>query len=143
MSGSTARIPNDGESANARYVGHILFQVTERVDLERLRERAQATLDDVLRADDPDAHFASSARGLSNCPSGAAGGSLGEIGRGDTVPEFERAVFATPANSFCPTLVETRFGFHIVRVFRKAAGAHPPVRAGRGHRPQCDVAGVG
>lgn len=104
------------------HVSHILFQVTGRVDLERLRDRAQATLDDVLRADDPDAHFASCARTLSNCPSGAAGGSLGEIGRGDTVPEFERAVFATPANSFCPTLVETRFGLHIVRVFAKQPG---------------------
>ncbi len=103
-------------------VGHVLFQVTQRVDFEALRGRAQQALDEVLRADDPDARFASYARTLSNCPSGADGGSLGEIGRGDTAPEFERAVFATPANSFCATLVQTRFGFHIVRVFGKHAG---------------------
>ena len=52
------------------HVSHILFQVTGRVDLERLRDRAQATLDDVLRADDPDAHFASCARTLSNLSHG-------------------------------------------------------------------------
>jgi peptidyl-prolyl cis-trans isomerase C len=117
-------------------VRHILFQVTERVDLERLRAKAQKTLDEILRADDPDARFALHARTLSNCPSGAQGGDLGEIGRGDTVPEFEHAVFAAPANSVCPALVETRFGFHVIRVLGKSAGeilpferAHAQIRS--------------
>ncbi|MGV7244642.1 peptidylprolyl isomerase, partial [Caballeronia sp. M23-90] len=49
-------------------------------------------------------------------------GALGEIGRGDTVAEFERAVFAAPAGTLCPALVETEFGFHIVRVHEKSPG---------------------
>ena len=66
--------------------------------------------------------FAHFARTLSNCPSGVDGGALGEIGRGDTVPAFERAVFAVPAGTLCPVLVETELGFHIVRVHEKSPG---------------------
>jgi peptidyl-prolyl cis-trans isomerase C len=104
-------------------VSHILFQVTERVDLVALRERARQTLDDLLHAaDDVELRFVDTARKLSNCPSAVDGGALGEIGRGDTVAEFERAVFAAPAGTLCPTLVETEFGFHIVRVHEKSRG---------------------
>lgn len=107
-------------------VSHILFQVTESVDLAALRQRAQQTLDDLLHADDLDLRFAHLARSLSNCPSGIDGGSLGEIGRGDTVAAFERAVFAAPAGTLCPVLVETEFGFHIIRVHDKSPGSVLP-----------------
>jgi peptidyl-prolyl cis-trans isomerase C len=104
-------------------VSHILFQVTERVDLAALKTRAQQTLDELLAASaDLELRFVDRARTLSNCPSGIDGGALGDLGRGDTVPEFEHAVFATPANTLCPTLVETRFGLHIVRVHEKTPG---------------------
>jgi peptidyl-prolyl cis-trans isomerase C len=103
-------------------VSHILFQVTAKVDLEALRQRAQQTLDELLDADDLDLRFAHFACTLSNCPSGVDGGALGEIGRGDTVAAFERAVFAAPAGTLCPVLVETEFGFHIVRVHEKSPG---------------------
>ena len=39
------------------------------------------------------ADFASLAKKHSQCPSGRSGGSLGEFGRGDMVPEFDRVVF--------------------------------------------------
>jgi peptidyl-prolyl cis-trans isomerase C len=104
-------------------VSHILFQVTGRVDLAALRQRAQQTLDELpLAADGLELRFAHFARTLSNCPSGVDGGALGEIGRGDTVPAFERAVFAVPAGTLCPVLVETELGFHIVRVHEKSPG---------------------
>jgi peptidyl-prolyl cis-trans isomerase C len=37
------------------------------------------------------------------------------------VPEFERAVFGA-SEGILPTLVKTRYGFHIVRVDRHVAG---------------------
>jgi len=93
-------------------VSHILFQVTERVDLDELLQAP----------DNLELRFVHLARTLSNCPSSVDGGALGEIGRGDTVPAFERAVFAMPAGTLCPALVETEFGFHIVRVHEKTPG---------------------
>ena len=107
-------------------VSHILFQVTERVDLAALRQRAQQTLDELLHAGDLELRFVHSARTLSNCPSGVDGGALGEIGRGDTAEAFERAVFAAPAGTLCPVLVETEFGFHIIRVHEKLPGSVLP-----------------
>ena len=73
---------------------HILFQVTPGVNLDMLRAHAKVVLDELMA--DP-SRFAEVAREQSNCPSAAVGGSLGQLGRGDTVPEFERAVFALPA----------------------------------------------
>lgn len=100
-------------------VDHILFQVTPQIQLEALRGLAQDTLN-MLMADP--AQFAEQARSLSNCPSGAVGGSLGQLTRGDTVPEFERAVFAMQASELLPRLLETRYGLHIVRVNRRIEG---------------------
>jgi peptidyl-prolyl cis-trans isomerase C len=94
-------------------VSHILFQLTPRVDVMRLRARAGEILNDLLAAGA--ASFADFARRYSNCLSGRQGGALGIIERGDTVPEFERAVFDLPAHTLVDRLIETRHGFHIVK----------------------------
>ncbi|CUI60584.1 peptidylprolyl isomerase [Achromobacter xylosoxidans] len=98
---------------------HILFQVTPGVNLDMLRAHAGAVLADLLA--DPSG-FAEVARRQSNCPSAAVGGNLGQLGRGDTVPEFEKAVFALPAGGLLPQVLETRHGLHIVRVTRRIEG---------------------
>ncbi len=105
-----------GELAEA---SHILFQVTPGVDLDALRKHAGVVLADLL--ENP-ALFAQCAKANSNCPSSEAGGSLGQITRGATVPEFERAVFAAEPGRIIPRLVETRFGLHIILVGRKLDG---------------------
>lgn len=98
---------------------HILFQVTPGVNLDMLRAHASAVLADLLA--DPST-FAEVARRQSNCPSAAVGGNLGQLGRGDTVPEFEKAVFALPAGGLLPQVLETRHGLHVVRVTRRIEG---------------------
>ncbi|MEC6411488.1 peptidylprolyl isomerase [Achromobacter xylosoxidans] len=98
---------------------HILFQVTPGVNLDMLRAHAGAVLADLLA--DPSG-FAEVARRQSNCPSATVGGNLGQLGRGDTVPEFEKAVFALPAGGLLPQVLETRHGLHIVRVTRRIEG---------------------
>ncbi|WP_050873230.1 peptidylprolyl isomerase [Comamonas testosteroni] len=98
---------------------HILFQVTPDVNLDLLRAHAELILKELLA--DP-SRFAEVAREQSNCPSAAVGGSLGQLGRGDTLPEFERTVFALPAGCLAPQLVQTRHGLHIVRVLRHIEG---------------------
>lgn len=98
---------------------HILFQVTPGVNLDMLKAHANVVLTELLA--DP-SRFAEVAREQSNCPSAAVGGNLGQLGRGDTVPEFERAVFALPSGGLLPQLLQTRHGLHIVRVTRRVEG---------------------
>jgi len=112
-----------GELVAAR---HILFQVTPGVPVGALRERAEQTLAVLLK--EP-ARFAALARECSNCPSGRQGGNLGQLQRGETVPEFERALFEGSWTGILDQLVRTRFGFHIVAVDRRAAGKGPPFEA--------------
>jgi peptidyl-prolyl cis-trans isomerase C len=117
-----------GERVNLR---HILFAVTPGVDLQALRSRAEACLID-LRARSRDEaigacdRFAAAARELSNCPSGAAGGTLGWLTAADCAPEFAREIYGQAAVGVLPRLVRSRFGLHVVEVLAREAGATPP-----------------
>ncbi|MEK6421352.1 MAG: peptidylprolyl isomerase [Burkholderia gladioli] len=116
-----ARHPAKFRHGDIVHASHILFAVTSRVPVAALRARAEATLAAVLAAP---ASFEATARSASNCPSAELGGNLGQLLRGDTVPEFEAALFDSDALGVLPHLVNTRHGFHIVRVDRRVAG-HP------------------
>lgn len=112
---------------------HILFAITPRVPPERLRAKAAEV--HAMASRDP-AAFARLAGEYSNCPSAAQGGALGQLGRGDSVPEFEKAVLDSEFQGVLPDLVATRFGFHVVLVARRIPGrllpfeeAREPVRA--------------
>jgi peptidyl-prolyl cis-trans isomerase C len=114
-----------GDLVHAR---HILFQVTPSVNVPEVRARAEETLKEVLAAPEI---FEVRARQLSNCPSGQADGNLGQIGRGDTVPEFEQAVFRLGPTGILPELVKSRYGFHIVSVDRRIPGTDLPFEKAR------------
>ncbi len=102
---------------------HILFAVTPNAPLAAIRARAEAALKELLA--EP-GRFADLAAKLSNCPSGAQGGNLGQLGRGDTVPEFEAALLESKAVGVLPRLVNTRHGFHIVLVNRRIESTQVP-----------------
>ena len=65
------------------------------------------------------ADFAELARKHSACPSKEQGGNLGQIGPGQTVLEFEQALFALGEGELCPEPVKTRFGVHVIRAGRR------------------------
>lgn len=65
--------------------------------------------------------FEQLARENSACESRHQAGSLGQISRGQTVDEFERAVWRL-AEGVHGQLIESRYGWHIVRVDRRMEG---------------------
>ncbi len=105
---------------------HILFALTEGVSLSRLRARAEQVRRDLAQHPDK---FSEVARDLSNCPSGQAGGNLGQLTRSESVAEFDKALFDTKQIGLLPELVRTRHGFHIVLIERRIDGAELPFDA--------------
>ena len=61
------------------------------------------------------AKFEEMAKKYSNCPSRKKGGNLGEFGRKQMVPEFEKAAFALQKNQMTQIPVKTKFGYHIIK----------------------------
>ena len=62
----------------------------------------------------------------SACPSGKTGGNLGQIGPGQTVPEFESAMAGMVVGAVHPVPVETRYGLHVVEIERRIEGRDLP-----------------
>lgn len=115
--------PEKFSSGDLVFARHILFQVIPGSQMTLIREQAEQTLQQVLAAPD---EFEACAVTLSNCPSGLQGGNLGQIGRGDTVPEFEQALFGDAWIGILPRLVMTRYGFHVIAVDRRVPGQRLP-----------------
>lgn len=114
-----------GDLVHAR---HILFQITPGSPVAAVRALAEAMLAELRMKPEL---FEERARAKSNCPSGAQGGVLGQLQRGETVPEFERALFEDETVGVLPKLVNTRHGFHIVAVDRRIPGEQLPYEAVR------------
>jgi peptidyl-prolyl cis-trans isomerase C len=111
---------------------HVLFAVTPGVDVNALRQRAEACLLDVrCAAPGGEDRFAAAAAAASNCPTGAEGGALGWLTADDCAPEFAREIFGKPEVGVLPRLVHSRFGLHVVEVQARQAGLDPAFEAVR------------
>lgn len=109
---------------------HILF-ITPPGDAEnreKARLRAKAAL--LVLQTRPD-DFESLAKSQSDCPSREAGGRLGQIGPGDTVAEFEAVLAKLNEGEITSDPVETRYGFHIIRLDARAIGGILPFESVR------------
>lgn len=116
------------------HVRHILFAVTQGVDVVALRNRAETTLLDVRCHDGKNLEdaFSKAAGTLSNCPSGAEGGDLGWLGTSDCAPEFAKELFGHAEVGVLPRLVHSRFGLHVVEVLAREPGVEQPFESVRG-----------
>lgn len=93
---------------------HILLAVPAgATDTERATAKAKAL--EVLKQAEKGGDFAKLAAKYSEDPSNRLeGGDLGTFGRGQMIKPFEDAVFAMKPGQV--TMVETRFGFHVVKL---------------------------
>lgn len=64
-------------------------------------------------------NFADMAKTESDCPSSMRGGDLDWFGKGQMVPEFEKAAFEGKVGEIYPEIVESQFGEHIIYVTEK------------------------
>jgi peptidyl-prolyl cis-trans isomerase D len=101
---------------------HILFMTQDVATGEAFSEEKKAELktmaEGVLARVKAGEDFATLAKEYSGDPgSKDNGGDLGWVLRGQMVPEFEAAVFALQPNQVTDQLVETDFGYHIIKAF--------------------------
>jgi peptidyl-prolyl cis-trans isomerase D len=101
-------------------VSHILIKTPlpgpdGKVD-EKGAAEAQRRAEDLLKQVKSGANFEELAKKYSEDPGSAKqGGSLGWIGRGQTVPEFENTAYSLPKGQISD-LIKSSYGFHIIRV---------------------------
>lgn len=102
---------------------HILLAAAPDDDLERVNAKrmAEQLIEELKQGHD----FAQLARQHSACPSKETDGNLGQLSRGQTVPEFERQLF-TAELGVMKYPVESRYGFHVVSVDHKIDGKELP-----------------
>lgn len=118
--------PQRFSTAPLMRVRHLLLPAAKddleaRAEQKRLAERLLAELKAA-----PDLHTAWCSRlHLSRCPSRAEEGLLGELSPGQTVPEFERQVFALE-EGLAPQPLATRYGWHVVWVESRRPGQIRP-----------------
>ena len=112
-----------GRRVHAR---HILFAVTEGINVAALAAHAEKALLELRHKDVAPGRFAELAQTLSNCPTGADGGDLGWIGPDDCADELAAELFHTTegldAVGLHPRLVHSRYGLHIIEVLARDAG---------------------
>jgi peptidyl-prolyl cis-trans isomerase SurA len=110
-------IPDQPQSIK---LGHILLEIRpSQSTLDSLKKRAEMVLDLAKGGED----FASLALEYSDDPATAAtGGDLGFFDRGSMIEKFEKVAFALDPGEISD-LVETEFGYHIIKVEEKKEDA--------------------
>ena len=113
------------EANRRRFRSPTLFEVAHVLvpHGEVARERAKAIAEELQAHPE---RFAALAKAHSACPSATQGGNLGQVGPGQTVPEFEAALGGLPVGAVAPQPVESRYGLHVVRVDRRIEGRELP-----------------
>lgn len=98
-------------------VSHILIGVAKDASIDAKRQAMEKALD-VLKRVKGGEPFADVAKKESTSPTKEQGGSIGIIGRGQTMPPFEKAAFALKPGEIS-NVVETPLGYHIIKVEQK------------------------
>ena len=103
------------------------FKQGETVNADHiLVESEEKALDILSKIESGELSFADAAKEYSTCPSGQRGGNLGDFGRGQMVPEFDKAVFELEVGEVTKTPVKTQFGYHLIKLNSKSDASVMP-----------------
>lgn len=106
---------NEFETPRQVHAAHILVRVPQTGGSEA-EDRARAKAADAIRRAKGGEDFARLAMDVSeDDATKQRGGDLGWVAKGETVPEFEQAVFALKRGDVTPAPVRTPFGFHAIK----------------------------
>ena len=95
------------------------FKKGETVSAKHILVDTEEKCNEVLAAiTNGEKTFEDAAKECSTCPSGQKGGDLGEFGRGQMVPEFDKAAFEAEIGQVIGP-VQTQFGYHLIKVEAK------------------------
>lgn len=118
------------EQTKARHI-LIAFKGSPAADAKKkelTEDEAKAKAEDIRKKIVAGTDFAELAKAESDDKgSGARGGDLGSFGRGQMVPEFEKAVFEGKVGEV-QAPVRTQFGYHVIQVQERSAKALAEVK---------------
>lgn len=111
---NAAQFKEEADKPDQIRASHILIAPDGKDDAadKKAQEKAAALLKQLK--ENPKL-FEELAKENSTCPSSARGGSLGAFGKGQMVPEFEKATLALKPGEISAEPVKTQFGYHIIR----------------------------
>lgn len=115
--------PKRFRSPDLHEAAHILVAAPAPEAKAAAKARAEALIVELRAAPH---RFADLAALHSACSSAAQGGNLGQIGPGQTVPPFEKALAGMEEGTVSAVPVETRYGYHVIRLDRRIAGRALP-----------------
>lgn len=103
------------------------FQPAEEISARHILVASKEEAEALIAELDAGKDFADLAKEKSTGPSAPNGGDLGRFARGRMVPEFEAAAFDLDAGAHSSEPVETKFGWHVIKVEEKGESSPPPL----------------
>ena len=97
-----------------------MFETPDQVRASHILVNSSEEANKIIKELDSGKDFAELAKKYSMGPSASKGGDLGFFGKGQMVPEFERAVFSLAnIGDYTKTPVKTQFGYHVIKLTGK------------------------
>ncbi len=112
------------EEVKARYEAET--SKIEEIKARHILVKTEKEALEIIKMLDEGADFIELAKTKSTGPSGSRGGDLGYFGKGQMVPEFEKAAFALEVGKYSAKPAKTQFGYHVIKLDERRKATPPP-----------------